>query len=296
MYYVSDSHHLSSSVAAGFGWPIQGLGKNFSTAVDTRSLSVTSVPGSRAYIRNTNSSGNLALLYYENSAGNVSALLQRSDPTESGVGVQWYDITSQSSQSLPGDFHNSPSDPTSHTLYESRADITFGTPFASMANHSEVATATAPDMSPGLLPLGALFVAPGGDMTWSETYFIGLNGSGSYGSRMHSASLYPILFVLMLILGAAGLAEVAGPSIHQSDVAIFGSLNQIWIDGTQPVTFGAAPPNVSFPFRRLASVSSADQLTTYLYHQINGTTLAEEQWDNPSQIWSLSQYITVSES
>lgn len=100
----------------------------------------------------------------------------------------------------------------------------------------------------------------------------------------------------MLILGAASAAYVADPSIHLSDVAVFGPMNQIWINGTQPVTYGAAPPNVSFPFSRLASVYSADQSTTYLYHQINGTTLAEEQWDDPSQTWSLSHYITVSES
>ena len=299
MYYVSDSHHLSSSVAAGFGWPIQGLGKNFSTAVDTRSLSVTSVPGSRAYIRNTNSSGNLALLYYENSAGNVSALLQRFDPTKGGGGsVRWHDITSQSSQSLPGDFQNGPKNstlnPTSHTLYESLSGFSFGTPFTSMANYS--GGARPPDMSPGMLPLGAFFFAPSDATLVTDTYFIGLNGSGSYeGFSKHSASLYPMLFVFVLILGAVS-SDVTDPSIHQSDMALFGTTKQIWINGTQPVTGLAAPPNVSFPFRRLASVYSADQLTTYLYHQINGTTLAEEQWDNLSQTWLSSQYITVSES
>lgn len=198
MYYVSDSHHLSSSVAEGSGNPIQELGENFSTAVDTRSLSVTSVPGSGALYPGANPSGNSALLYYENSAGNLSALLQRYDPTTSGEGVHWYDITSQSSQSLPGDFHNDPSNstfhPPSHTLYESLTGIKLGTPFTSMANYSDGDIKYG--MSPGLARLGAVFVTPGGATIQSAIYYIGLNGSGNYVTGMHSASLYPIFSFL----------------------------------------------------------------------------------------------------
>ena len=86
-----------------------------------------------------------------------------------------------------------------------------------------------------------------------------------------------------------------GP-IHQSDLALLDSINYIWINGTQPVTFGVAPPKISFPFTRLASANSADQKTSFLYHQINQTTLAEEQWDISEQMWLPTQYITVSES
>lgn len=35
----------------------------------------------------------------------------------------------------------------------------------------------------------------------------------------------------------------------------------------------------AYPFARLASVILADQSSTFLYHQLNGTTFAEEQWD-----------------
>ena len=85
--------------------------------------------------------------------------------------------------------------------------------------------------------------------------------------------------------------------IQQSDVALFGSGNFIWINGTQPVTDSeGTTPNISFPFTRLASVNTVDQSMTFLYHQINGTTFAEEQWDNSESIWLPSQYITVSDS
>ena len=84
--------------------------------------------------------------------------------------------------------------------------------------------------------------------------------------------------------------------MHQSDLAMLGSLNYIWINGTEPMTFPAAPPNISFPFTRLASANSADQKTSFLYHQINHTTLAEEQWDISEGMWLPTQYIIVSES
>ena len=98
-------------------------------------------------------------------------------------------------------------------------------------------------------------------------------------------------------------------SIHQSDIALFGSdVYGIWINGTQPVlvTFsgdGTPPlPSNEFPFTRLASISTAgittsDGITTtYLYHQMNGTTFAEEEWDDGLRAWSSTEYITVTDT
>ena len=93
-------------------------------------------------------------------------------------------------------------------------------------------------------------------------------------------------------------------SIHQSDVATFDSVSQypIWINGTQPALIPQSgqsavtlPPN-EFPFKRLASVTSTDNSASYLYHQINGTTFAEEQWDDALQAWLSPEYINVSDS
>ena len=86
---------------------------------------------------------------------------------------------------------------------------------------------------------------------------------------------------------------------NRSDIAIFGANYYIWINGTQPVTVNlretipSATPNSPFPFTRLASV--AFLLTTYLYHQINGTSFAEEQWDDSESTWRTTEYINVSE-
>ena len=71
----------------------------------------------------------------------------------------------------------------------------------------------------------------------------------------------------------------------------------MWINGTQPVPIIAgggqlpAMPNNSFPFARLASVIFESM--TYLYHQINGTTFAEEKWDSFESAWIAAEYITV---
>ena len=87
-------------------------------------------------------------------------------------------------------------------------------------------------------------------------------------------------------------------SIHQSDIALFGTNNAIWINHTQPIvldtSFGVLPPKSAFNFSRLASTSMAGSTYTYLYHQINGTTFAEEQWDSAEGAWTATDYITIS--
>lgn len=80
----------------------------------------------------------------------------------------------------------------------------------------------------------------------------------------------------------------------------------IWINGTKPAAISyngiglvkdhRAVPNASFPLKRLASATSPDQTITYLYHQINGTTFAEEQYITSTNQWIPSAYITVPNS
>lgn len=95
-------------------------------------------------------------------------------------------------------------------------------------------------------------------------------------------------------------------SIHQSDIALFGEAYSIWINHTRPVVVVQPdyvpplvipkPPDNAFPFARLASITLADESYSYLYHQINGTTFAEEQWDGILQAWTATEYIPISYS
>ena len=71
----------------------------------------------------------------------------------------------------------------------------------------------------------------------------------------------------------------------------------MWINGTQPALFpssSAELPDSAFPFTRLASVTSDDQKSTFLYHQMTGTTFAEEQWDDSLGAWTPTVNFTVS--
>ena len=88
----------------------------------------------------------LALLYYENPNGKASVLVMRGSLLQSNI--QWFDISSQESISLPEGFRNAPGyDQTSFTLYESDTNALFSTPFTSAANFTDSR-------------IGALFYSP----------------------------------------------------------------------------------------------------------------------------------------
>ena len=87
-------------------------------------------------------------------------------------------------------------------------------------------------------------------------------------------------------------------SLQQSDMAmILNKVDQggIWINKSQPVTEDNLlnTPKNTFPFARLASASTLDNQTTYLYHQMNGTTFAEEAYDAFVGEWGEPTYIYV---
>ena len=108
----------------------------------------------------------------------------------------------------------------------------------------------------------------------------------------------------------AGIFDYSG--IKDSDLAIIGlGAFVIWINGTKPAVIlnnnddnnthaslsdFQPVPDAAFPFKRLASLVSSDKNTAYLYHQINETTFAEEQYDLLLTDWNPSTYITVPNS
>ena len=74
-----------------------------------------------------------------------------------------------------------------------------------------------------------------------------------------------------------------------------GGQNVIWVNKSKPEalynTYNV--PKNTFPFARLASVTTLDNQTTYLYHQINGTTFAEELFEVSAAEWGEPAYINV---
>ena len=128
---------------------------------------------------------NLALLYYETPTGKVSALLQRLAPNGTAFTGQWFNITSQTSQSLPDEFHNPAVFSNSRTLYndESDTDSLFTPPFASVVNFSESSTGRT-------ATIGAIFYSPYYASIVSDGYQIGRSGYGNFslGMRYRSSS------------------------------------------------------------------------------------------------------------
>ena len=67
----------------------------------------------------------------------------------------------------------------------------------------------------------------------------------------------------------------------------------IWINKSKPEISNPIidVPKNAFPFGRLASATTNDHQITYLYHQMNGTTLAEESFDASMGEWGEPTYI-----
>lgn len=300
---------MTSSSLADSSWlPATDIG-NYSTAVDTRSLSISlfQFANDSSGLNPVENSTNLALLFFENPNGTVSALLHRFVVTD-GWQDQWVDITSQESKALPKEFHNAPgfnsSNTLSRTLYEADkfGEYEYNTPFLSLP-YSD-GSVGAIFYTPFNLSLSYASPVAGNDF-YRASYTTSLNGSGDfdvgpagehYASPYTERSFCEITFIL----------DSTGPSkdyvsCKQSDIAVFGnqSYSAIWINGTQSAlilsySLETTLPSNEFPFKRLASVTSTDGSTTYLYHQMNGTTFAEEQWDDTTRIWLRTEYITVS--
>lgn len=191
-------------------------------------------------------------------------------------GKAWIDVSSQSSYELPEDFLNSPQSLSSNTLYESGGNYTFSTPFTARS---------IPKDKWQKFSTIAFFYSPRDDFIFTNTYGI---GSNTWGSGFRKIPPDPIDDPGRPSLNQNNIA------IRQSDIAMFSGISYIWIDGTQPVSGTyEPPPNNSFPFSRLASAYSADQLSTFLYHQMNDTTFAEEHWDSSSGAWLAPEYITI---
>lgn len=300
---------------AGSSWLSATDIGNYSTAVDTRSLSISlfKFADESSGLHSGENLTNLALLFFENPNGKVSALLQRLVITVEPQGEklwsdQWIDITSQESKALPKEFHNAPgfnsSNTLSRTLYEADkfGEYEYNTPFFS-APYSDGS-------------VGAIFYTPfnlalsyaspvAGNSFYYAGYKTSLNGSGDFDVSAvgeHYASPYTerSFCEITFILDSTGSSKDY-VSCKQSDIAGLGnqSYSAMWINGTQSALITADSPKPTlpsneFPFKRLASVTSTDGSTTYLYHQMNGTTFAEEQWDDTEQIWLATEYITIS--
>ena len=225
----------------------------------------------------------------------MTALLQVQEP-EPGQGLYWLDISRNDNTIPRSDFSpvyfDAGYDRISSTLYESLPGAKLRAPFISRPSAELHGKGLAVD----------LLICDGGndgDLTNKRdfplcnnvtyiTYQSWANASRGYFT---SASVqYPL----------AESNSLNYPSTRSFDLAYLDTGNgviAVWVNGTYVYSIGdyvydkGAVPQVSFPFARLASINVPGK-SCYLYHQINGTTLAEEQYDFSLRQW-LTTYITV---
>ena len=258
------------------------------------------------------------LLLYENPLGNVTAL----------VGVQywcakfnescfdknsehfWLDI-SKNDKSVPQSVfspqyynYSEPDDDNvvgvSSTLYESSPETIFSTPFASGPYESS-------DFRINVL------ICASNSQTTGKVDNSGCNSlintvydpwtNASHGALITDGSMYSQLSDANTEITSLSGFQQYQPSnfsgIKDSDLVLASPLQfAVWVRGTEPIILNnygveTPAPNVSFPFRRLAGVTSSDQAAYFLYHQIDGTTFAEEQFDASSSDWLPSSNITI---
>lgn len=116
-------------------------------------------------------------MYYETPTGKVSVLLQR---TSHSTGSAWFNITSQTSQSLPDAFRNPAVSFQSRTLYrdESDTESLLTAPFTSRVNGNFSKSITGRTIA-----IGAVFHLPRYGLVPNE-YDIGLSGYGNFSIGM----------------------------------------------------------------------------------------------------------------
>ena len=237
---------------------------------------------------------------YEDSGGNVAALLQVREP-EPGQGLYWLDISSNDnsiprSEFSPVYFDAGNGRIASSTLREVLPNGKLRAPFISRPSISPNSTGLEVD----------LLICDGGtdgNSTNEPDFFLCNNVTFiTYQSWANASRGY---FSHGSMAPQFEVAESSGsndPSTRSFDLAYLETdsnlVYAVWVNGTHAYPIGQdvyddpkAVPKVSFPFARLASINMFGKLC-YLYHQINGTTLAEEQYDFSLQLW-FTTYITV---
>ncbi|KAM0804277.1 hypothetical protein BDR22DRAFT_970096 [Usnea florida] len=302
LYYISTEDQLSESgLVLSRNWTGRSL--NYTAAQTTRQLSLMFAANAD---EPTNKSVVTGLLLYENPAGNVTALLAAWQRCASGAiycvakdgevypAGSWLDI-SKNYKSVPQSVfspqyynYSGPNSDSvtvvSSTLYESSPGTIFSTPFSIAFNSSDQMDVL---ICAGNSQPTAKVDNPGCNSLMNTIYNPWTNSShGAFFTEAGNPQQYQ----------ASNLS-----GIKDSDLVLIGTPQfALWVRGTEPVVSNhdgsqVPAPNVSFPFKRLAGITSEDGTASFLYHQINGTTFAEEQYDATSNEWLLSSYITVPE-
>ena len=308
-YYISknDIVNLNSLSENEDFWILYELYGNYSAAMNTRSLSInlfSTINFLFNFDFNKNSIINIILLFYENPNGKISALLYRfmniineNPQVEKFQQDQWIDIINQENKILSNEFYNAfgfnynntlykisgYNITFSRTLYEADPIVVYSIPFFNTFNFL-YGSVSAMFYSLFNLPLNTTFSLVG-DSFFIVNYGIGLIDPENFSlTGMHYTTLYTELFRGIIVRLVSTPSSKDYISIHQSDIAIFGSDHGIWINGTHPALISTEYTGTvstfssnEFLFKKFVNITLTDGSAIYLYHQMNGAIFVEEQ-------------------
>lgn len=256
---------------------------NYLPAPETRYLSTANVQLARPVLEG---STNDIRLFFENRNGNLTALYASWEDSSDDYTFTWND--------------------TSMDLYNSAPGVKLGVPFSSSTYIDTQSNVPIPELT---FPKTAITVGRAGAFTYgcimATSFAEPQPGSNGYFTGTAQDVLLVSLSILIISLdlntvhNAQSHSSFLNQSIEQSDIAAMpgfvvfvqkSELSFLWIGGLDT----APMPRSSFPFTRLAKAFSVnDSTVTFLYHQLDTSTFAEEQWDTSIGDWLPTTNISI---
>ena len=259
---------------------------DYTTDPNTRQLSITSIAGT-----NATQGPSQGLLIYEDSGGNVAALLQVQEPWP-GQGLYWLDISRKDNSISRLDFSPVYFDVDSGVGYDEVASSTLHESLPSAKLRAPFISGPSTYLQGLGLEVDLVVCDGGNDGDSPKEREVSLCNSVRYITYQSWTNTSRGLFIPSEQFNLSESNSFSYPSSGSFDLAylnIGDDTFAVWVNGTNVyyVDSDEAVPGVSFPFTRLATINIPG-VSCYLYHQIDGTTLAEEQYD-----LSLHQWVTT---
>lgn len=297
LFYISTTDHIASTTFGGRTWsdmkPFNSF-LGYRAAPHSRHLSAVSI---RNAMPNPYNNLTDIHLYFENILGYVTLL---------------HTVQNNNNLSGPRNYE--------HKLWSNFSDYLYvdekGPSYTVPISCKSWSSSSSSDTAYSLIVMDTAVTTDGADPPlYGNPTVIEFSHTPSNGSK-YSCTIYPFNLLWWLRTDfssnnylddvrrlSQGSPIFASQYIKNSDIAIIsdGTAFSVWVENAKLVQLelgeGAKTrpmPQASFPFTRLASAShNIRSPTTFLYHQIDGSTFAEEQWDDSVQFWLSPVNISV---
>ncbi|KAL9611774.1 MAG: hypothetical protein Q9167_003585 [Letrouitia subvulpina] len=128
----------------------------------------------------------------------------------------------------------------------------------------------------------------------SLSFPIGLNARNPrVNIESNDSNTEPVEVISMFPLVTMSDIAVIAPNTNYSFVAQINDSKLTFIQGLGEMADASKPPSL-FPSARLSSLTTANSTINYVYHQLDGSNFAEEQWDASNSAWMPAKNMSIS--